>query len=160
MTIRVFRLYFQYEDEAITRAMSLTHFGLTDWVSLRLHGIRQLLKGPEAKGVNIVNIHFFESESRSKPCDSWYRRINAFEYKLVYDIKSLIDRDAVENTKDLLRVAAGLCVAAPWPQVRAIGTVLQNPLNGEDERNLRRCLTEWSNVVENAKRKSKVSQLN
>ena len=152
MTIRAFRLYLKYEDKAIGRAMNLTHFVVTDWVSLRLNDIRQLLRGEEAKRVNIVNVYFFETESHCKPCGSWYRLMNAFEHKLVYDIRYLIDRDPVENIKALLRVAAVLCIAAPWPQVRAIGAVLQNPLNGEDERNLKRCLAEWSMVVENAKR--------
>jgi hypothetical protein len=41
VTIRAFRLYLQYEDKAIARAMNLTHFGMTDWVSLRLNDIRQ-----------------------------------------------------------------------------------------------------------------------
>jgi hypothetical protein len=140
--------------------MSLTHFGVTDWVKSRLAGVRQLLKGPEVRGVNIVNIHFFENGSQCRPCGSWYRLMNAFEYKLVYDIKSLIDRDPVENTKDLLRIAATLCVAAPWPQVRAIGTVLQNPIDEEDERSLKRCLTEWEMAVENMKRGSNVGLLN
>ena len=159
MTIRVLRLYLQYGDKAIRRAMSLTHFGVTNWVSLRLKDIRPLLKGPEAKGVNIVNIHFFENRSRCEPC-GWYRRMNTFEYKLVYDITSLVDRDPVKNTKGLLRIAAESCIAAPWPQVRAIGIVLQNPLDEEDVRSLKRCLAEWEMAVENAKRDGTVSHLN
>jgi hypothetical protein len=160
VTIRAFRLHLQYEDKAVGRAMNLAHFGVTNWVNLRLNEIHQLLRGPEAKGVNIVNVYFFENESHCKPCRSWYRLINAFEYKIVYNIKSLIDRDSVENIRDLLQVASALCIVAPWPQVRAMGTVLQKPLNEEDERNLRRCLAEWSMVVENAKGESNVSQLN
>jgi hypothetical protein len=39
VTIRAFRLYLQYEDKAISRAMSLTHFGVADWVSSRLKDI-------------------------------------------------------------------------------------------------------------------------
>jgi hypothetical protein len=75
VTIRAFRLYLQYEDKAIGRAMNLTHFGMTDWVSLRLNDIRRLLSGEEAKRVNIVNVYFYENECHCEPCGSWYRLI-------------------------------------------------------------------------------------
>lgn len=150
MTIRALRLYLEYEDQVIARAMNRAHFGVTYWFDSRLKRIREELRGAEAKGVDIANILFFEDRAHDRPQDSWRHRANAFEYGLAYDVTSLVGRDPVENIKQLTKIAAERCASAPWPQVRAIGNVLQRPLDQEDVRELRLCLERWSRLVDRA----------
>jgi hypothetical protein len=150
VTIRTFRLYLEFDEHAVARAMNRTHFGAADFIGSRLNRIREELRGAEAKGVDIVNVYFFESPARCNPCDSWYRLLNAFEYKLVYDLNSLVDKDPIENIEHLLQLAAKLCGSAPWPQVRAIGKVLHPPLGAEKAKTLGLCLKNWSSFVDRA----------
>jgi hypothetical protein len=148
VTIRAVRLYLNYKDKAVARAMNRLHFGVTGWIDARIKCIREQLRGPEAKGVNIVNVCFFESVTACEHCDSWHMRSNAFEYQLVFDLKSLIDVDPVENIRRLLPIVSQVCALAPWPQVRAIGAVLGKPLSAVDAIALKKSLEKWSAHVD------------
>ena len=154
MTIRAFRIFLEYENKTVARHMNRTHFGVADWASKhRLNQRRKELGGPEVKGVNIVNVHFFDEEARcSMPCGTWYRRFNAIEFNLVYDMKSLLEREPIDNLTMLLPVAATLCLSALWPQVRAVGRALEPELTAEEMVTLKAALGEWTRLVDGAGR--------
>jgi hypothetical protein len=148
VTIRAFRIYLQYEDEAIARAMNRTHFGVAGWIGTRLKAVREQLRGPEAKSVSFVSLFLLE---RAREQDySWRRRANSFEYQLVFELNSFIGADPIENFEHILPIASQLCAAAPWPQVRAIGSVLSQPLTSGDKVELRNALEEWIAYVDAA----------
>jgi hypothetical protein len=135
--------------------MNRAHFGVADWIEdVRLKAIREDLQGVEVKGIDIVNIHFFESAKNCNPSDTWYRLISAIEYNLVYDINSLVHRDPLTNIEELLHVASRLAASAPWPQVRTLGHALCLPLTAQDEMNLQRSLEKWSTFVDRAGERS------
>lgn len=129
--------------------MNRAHFGAADWIKdFRIKAIRKDLRGVEVKGIDIVNIHFFESAKSCNPNNTWYRLINAIEYNLVYDMNSLLHREPLTNIEELLQVASRLATSAPWPQVRTLGHALGLPLTAQDEMNLQRALEKWSTFVD------------
>ena len=149
MAIRTFRIFLEYDDEAVARRMNRAHFGVADWVSRdRLKSIRKELVGADVKGADIVNVHFFENAARCMRCNTWHRRANAIELNVVYDLQSLLQGDPVDNVKALLRVVATLCLSAPWPQVLAIGRALEPELTDEEAQNLRGSLRKWASLVD------------
>ena len=151
MAIRAFRIFLHYDDKIVARSMNRAHFGVADWTGKnRLKHIRQELSGPDVKGVDIVNVHFFENEARCTPCNMWFRRINAIEFNAVYDMQSLLQRDPIDNLKGLLRIAASLCLSAQWPQVRAVGRALEPELTAEEAKTLSRSLQEWAALMDRA----------
>jgi hypothetical protein len=144
VTIRAVRIYLYYADKATGREMARRHFGVMYWFKARLKDIREQLRGPEAKGVNIVNFCFRESVSSRRHRESWARLMNAFEYEQVFDLQSLVEVDPVDNIQRLLPIVLQVCESAPWPQVRAIGAVLETPLSAADVSALRVSLEKWS----------------
>src|SRR5262245_8887816 len=128
MTIRCFKLYLEYHDKAVARAMNRTHFGVMYWVESRLKEIRERLDGAEVRGADIVNIFFCEDGWSAGPFDIWRRNLNGIEYRLKFDVQSMIDRDPISNLRDLIPIAARLCQSAPWSQIVAIGEVLEKPM--------------------------------
>jgi hypothetical protein len=61
MTITSVRIYYYPEDKAFERHLSGTHWGFAEWFLCRLKPIREQLRGPEVKGVNIVNFMLHEA---------------------------------------------------------------------------------------------------
>jgi hypothetical protein len=150
MTIRSVRIYLEYQDKAISRDMNRAHFGVMYWLGSRLERISNELRGAEVKGIDVVNVYFGESATLSGAHNSWKRVLNSFEYKLVFDVNSLKDKEPAENIKHLMPFISEVCASAPWPQVRAIGSVLQRPLTSEDAAELEKCLSKWAAVVDKA----------
>jgi hypothetical protein len=150
MKIRAVKLYLKYEDNATARAMNRAHFGVMYWIDSRLKQIREELRGAGLEGIDIINIYFCESASLCKPIETWSRLINAVEYKIIFDVKSLIDKNPVENVGSLLTVASSVCALAPWPQVRAIGSVLQQPITAVNQDVVKKALKRWEAVVDKA----------
>jgi hypothetical protein len=136
MTIASVRIYFWSEDEDLQRKLSQTHGGFAEWFVGRLKGIRPDLRGPEAKGVNIVNFMLYENAALARRIDEWGKRMNSFEYGCVCDLKTLTKAPPLENVERLMVVTAGIAAKAPWPQVQAVGRVLAVPLSDDDRASL------------------------
>ncbi len=136
MTIASVRIYFLSEDEDLQRKLSQTHWGFAEWFHRRLKGVRADLRGPEAKGVDIVNFMLCEHTRLAWRIDEWGKRMNSFEYGCVYDLKSLAMTSPLENVERLMGFTAGIAAKAPWPQVRAVGRVLAVSLTDDDRASL------------------------
>ena len=133
MTITSFRLYYQAQDEQRELRLTQTHWGFAQWFERRLKGIKDQLKGPEVKGVNIVNIMLHEVPEHAWHPNEWKQRGNSFEFNFICDLRPLDGRPSIENIELLMPFASAVCAAAPWPQVRASGDLLALPLS-ESER--------------------------
>lgn len=141
MTIRTFRFYYHPSSKRFERYLSFTHWAFADWFKRRLKPIQECLRGPEAKGVDIVNIVLYETPSHAWRPGEWAQRANTFEFSFVCDLSPLRDRPPVENIERLMRFAAAMTAQAPWPQVRAVGAALSQPLSDEDRLTLAPYLT-------------------
>lgn len=136
MTIASVRIYYWSEDEDLQRKLTQTHWGFAEWFDRRLKGIRADLRGPEAEGVNIVNFMLYENAALAGRIDEWGRRMNSFEYRCVYDLRSLTKTPPLENVERLIVLTAAIAAMAPWPQVQAVGRVLGVPLSDDDRASL------------------------
>lgn len=141
MTIRTFRFYYYPESKHYERYLAATHWAFADWLKSRLNPIREQLRGPEAKGVDIVNICLHETAGRARHPGSWLRWMNAFEFAFVADLGPLRDQPPIENIARLMQFGAALTAQAPWPQVRALSDVLARPLTDDDRQTLAPYLT-------------------
>lgn len=146
MTIKSVRIYYYPEDKEIERRLSQTHWGFAEWFVSRLKPIREQLRGPEAKGVNIVNFMLYEDPAHCWRRDQWARRANSFEYSCVFDFSSLLDRPPIENMMRLMRMTAEIASTAPWTQVLAVGRALAVPLTEEERESLMPYL-QWPRTV-------------
>ncbi|MDH0867593.1 hypothetical protein [Mitsuaria sp. GD03876] len=141
MTIRTFRFYYFPRGERYERYLSFTHWAFAEWFQRRLRPIREELRGPEAKGVDIVNLMLYEDARRAWRPNEWGQRGNTFEFSFVCDLEPLRDRPSIDNIAKLMPFAAAVVANAPWPQVRALEPVLAEPLSDEDRESLAPYLT-------------------
>lgn len=142
MTIKSVRIYYYPDDKEVERQLSQTHWGFAEWFDRRLKPIREQLRGPEAKGVNIVNFMLCENTAHAWRLDQWATRMNSFEYSCVFDCRSLLDHPPIENIERLMVMTAEIASKAPWPQVVAVGRTLAVPL-AEEERASRLPYLQW-----------------
>jgi hypothetical protein len=136
MTIASVRICYYPDDKALESQLSRTHWGFATWFKRRLRPIKALLRGPEAKGVNIVNFMLYEDPRRAWRLGQWGRRINSFEFSNLYDLQSLTFRQPLENIKHLMKYTSDVALLAPWPQVVAVGKALSVPLTSAEEDDL------------------------
>ena len=131
MTMASVRIYYWCRDPARQLLLSRTHWGFAEWFKRRLKPIRERLRGPEAKGVDLVNFMLHEDPREVFRPDEWVRRANSFEYGESHEPLSHSLRGCqLENIKKLMPWAAARArLLAPWPQVRAVGEVLAQPLS-------------------------------
>jgi len=146
MTIKSVRIYYYPDDKGVERKLSQTHWAFTEWYERRLKPIREQLRGPEAKGVNIVNFMLREDPAHCWRRDEWARRANSFEYSCVFDCSSLLDQPPIENIARLMRMTAEIASKAPWPQVTAVGRALAVPLTEAERESLLPYL-QWPRTV-------------
>ena len=132
MTITTFRFYYYPKTEERERHLTGTHWGFATWFKRRLKPIREQLMGPEAKGVNIVNVGLYEIAEHAWHPNEWRQRANTFNFSFVCDLRPLEKRPALENVQKLMLFGSSLASAAPWPQVNAIAIPLATPLSQED----------------------------
>ena len=125
MTIVTARIYYRPRREHLEQYLSFTHWGFADWFNRRLKPIREQLRGPEAKGVDIVNFMLGDAAS---PSGQWRRVLNVFEFNYACDLEPLRDQPPIENIERLMRFTGAMASEAPWPQVRAVGEALARPL--------------------------------
>jgi hypothetical protein len=132
MTITSVRIYYYAKSEARSRKLSFSHWGFAEWFSRRLKRIRKQLRGPEAKGVDIVNLLLYENPDHAWKRDQWYQRGNTFQFTFVCDLHPLEANPAIENIQKLMNFYASLADTAPWPQARALAGALRQPLSEVD----------------------------
>lgn len=132
MTITSVRIYFYPATEARTLKLTSRHWGFTEWFSRRLKPIREQLRGPEAKGVDIMNLMLYENPAHAWPRDQWYQRGNTFQFAFACDLRPLGTRPAIENVAKLMQFYAAMADHAPWPQARAVAGALREPLSDID----------------------------
>src|SRR5262245_31132624 len=97
MAIASVRIYLYPVTESRERKLSFTHWGFAEWFSRRLKPIREQLRGPEAEGVNIVNLMLYEDPAHAWQRDEWCQRGNTFQFSFVCDLRPLESRPAIEN---------------------------------------------------------------
>ncbi len=136
MTIRTFRFYYHPAAQQREHRLNTTHWGFATWFTRRLKPLREKLAGPEAKGVDIVNVCLHEVKAHAWHPDEWRQRGNTFNFSFVCDLQPLELAPPVENIKKLMLFASVLTAAAPWPQVRALSAPLAQPLSEEDTHSL------------------------
>ena len=136
MTIASVRIYFHFEDKQLESEMTKTHWGFADWFVIRLKPISESLRGPEVKGVNIVNFMLFETPNYAWKLNQWAQRANSFNYDCVYDLQSLVGQPSINNMEKLMKFTATIAESAPWPQVLAVSKALAEPLTDNDKSNL------------------------
>lgn len=136
MTIQTFRIYYEARTVARTKRLTGTHWGFAAWFKRRLKPIKEQLRGPEVKGVDIVNLMLYEHAEHAWKRDEWNRRLNSIHFDFVCDLQPLLDGKPLENVEKLMGFAATITAAAPWPQVRALSLPLSTPLSAQDKLNL------------------------
>lgn len=137
MTITSARIYFYTLNERRSQKLSRTHWGFAEWFERRLKPIREQLRGPEAKGVNIVNLMLRENPAHAPQAGQWLHRLNTFEFNFVCDLRPLDTSPPMENIVKLMQFYAAIAEQAPWPQVRALAEAFTRPLSEEDRQTLR-----------------------
>ncbi len=151
MAIATVRMYFwpSRRRERLQHYLGVTQGGFEEWFKRRLKPIREQLRGPEVKGVNIVNFMFCD-ESRGSfggRHGEWTLSLNVIQFTWVCDLEPLRDQPPIDNVERLMRFTGAWCEHAPWPQVRAVGGALSEPLSDADRASLRPFLTwpreEW-----------------
>ena len=133
MTIASVRFYFHPQSSRREAALTKRLWGFADWFPRRLKPIREQLRGPEAKGVNIVNFMLYESPEYAWRMDEWGQRANSFEHDSLFDLASLVRAKPLPAIRELMSYGASLALAAPWPQVVAVGHALAEPLSKAEE---------------------------
>ncbi|MFG6414596.1 hypothetical protein ACG02S_11885 [Roseateles sp. DC23W] len=137
MTITSVRIYYYPRGERRERKLTGSHWGFAEWFERRLKPIREQLRGPEVKGVNIVNLMLREEPAHAPRPNEWLPLLNTFEFSFVCDLRPLEAASPMENIAKLMPFYAVIAEQAPWPQVRTISAVLAQPLTEEDRRTLR-----------------------
>ena len=133
MTVASVRIYYYPATRARELQLTATHWGFAEWFARRLKPIREQLRGPEAKGVDIMNLMLYENPEHAWRRDKWHQRGNSFQFSFVCDLRPLETSPAIENIPKLMRFYASVADQAPWPQVRAVAPALRQPL-GEIDR--------------------------
>ena len=136
MTIVSVRFYFWPRYPRRELSLSRTHWGFAEWFVRRLKPLRESLRGPEAKGVNVVNFMFHENPEHVWRPNQWAQRLNTFEYGESHDLAPLSNGAPLENIKKLMVWASFRAAQAPWPQVTALQAALAHPLTPGEEASL------------------------
>ncbi|MFI4928018.1 MAG: hypothetical protein ACHP7E_10075 [Burkholderiales bacterium] len=138
MTIASVRIYYYPKRQRLEKYLSATHWGFAEWFTRRLKPIREQLRGPEAKGVDIVNFNLGE---RSWYAPGWRKALNTFEFDFTCDLEPLRDQAPLETIERLMRFTGEIALDAPWSQVRAVGGALLQPLSDVEQESLLPFLT-------------------
>ena len=136
MTITSVRFYFWPNSARREQSLSFKLSGFAEWFAYRLKPIREELRGPEAKGVAIVNFFLYENPDRMSKQDIWWQRLNSFEYDTLYDLAALSKMHRLKAIEQLMAWAAPVALAAPWPQVVAVGRALSVPLSDQEKEDI------------------------
>jgi hypothetical protein len=124
--------YFRVQRPGLVPADVIQALGGAAWLEKEMRGIKEQMRGPEAKGVDIVNFVFTENPFRMERVDRWTQLGNSFEMTTRFDLQSLVSQPPIDNMTTLLPICAARAAAAPWPQVRALAAILGKPLDADD----------------------------
>ena len=136
MTVVTARIYYQARTQRRALNLNRAHWGFGEWFLRRLKPIREELRGPEAKGVDIVNFMLHEVPEHAEYPNEWRKLANTFNFSFVCDLSPLEDSPPMENIEKLMVFTASIASAAPWPQVRAVGRALAVPLTSAERQSL------------------------
>jgi hypothetical protein len=136
MTIVSVKLAFGLRNKRKKLRLDKIYGGFEAWFPARLKPIREALRGPEAKGVDIVIFWLHENLDEVPHKNEWWRRINTFEYDFAYDLDSLLEGDHISNLRRLMQRCSKISSRAPWPQVVAIEQALAAPFSREEKEEL------------------------
>jgi len=136
MTIVTARIYYCPRSKQLERKLTRTHWGFAEWFLRRLKPIRERLRGPEANGVNIVNFMLHEVPAHAWHPNEWRQRGNTFNFSYICDLQPLVQTEPIENIERLMVFTAAVAAQAPWPQVRAVGEALAEPLSPAERASL------------------------
>lgn len=109
MTIVTARIYYYPRTQARELKLTASHWGFADWFTRRLKPIREKLRGPEAKGVDIVNLMLYERPEHGWKRDEWIQRGNTFQFTYVCDLRPLEQRPSIENIPQADEVLCRAC---------------------------------------------------
>lgn len=129
MTILSVRIYYCPRTAKREKWLSANYWGWAEWFEARLKPIREHLRGPEVKGVDIVNLMLREDSSTAWHPGAWLQRGNTLEFEFICDLHPLESGDKVENIERLMQFYASVAKAAPWPQMKWVADALAEPLS-------------------------------
>lgn len=153
MTIASVRFYFYPKSPIREKSLTTKLWGFAEWFECRLKPLREELRGPEVKGVNIVNFMLYESLDGLFKQNEWWRRMNTFEYDSEYDLAALSKIERVNGVEQLMAWAAPLALAAPWPQLVAVGRALNVPLTDQEKEDIQPYLRWPRGEIEHKRRR-------
>jgi hypothetical protein len=133
MTIVSVRLQFGLRNKRKKLRLGQIYGGFEAWFPSRLKPIREALRGPEAKGVDIVNFWLYENLDDVPHKNEWWRCMNTFQYDFAYDLDSMLQGDHISNLRRVMQRCAKIAARAPWPQVVAIQPALVAPFSREEK---------------------------
>jgi hypothetical protein len=136
MTITSVRFYFRPNSAQREKALTFKLWGFAEWFEYRLRPIREELRGPEVKDVNIVNFCLYENSDLMFKENIWWQRANSFEYDTLYDLAALSKLHRLNGIEQLMAWAAPIALAAPCPQVIAVGRALGVPLSAPEKKEI------------------------
>jgi hypothetical protein len=108
VTIATVRIYYWPANERDERNLTGTHWGFAYWFKRRLKPIREHLRGPEAKGVDIINFNLHENPAHAWRPSEWVRRANTFNFDFVCDLSPLLASPPIANIEKLMRFTGEL----------------------------------------------------
>jgi hypothetical protein len=133
MTISSVRFYFYPNSPQREKSLTYKLWGFAEWFEYRLKPIREELRGPEVKGINIVNFCLHENAASMSNPNVWWQRGNTFEYSTLYDLAALSKMHRLKGIQSLMAWAAPIALMAPWHQVAAVGRALSMPLSSPEK---------------------------
>lgn len=132
MTIASVRIYFYAATMERELKVSANHWGFSKLFDRRLKPIRESLRGPEVKGVDIMKLMLCENPDHALPQNQRHWIENSRQFSFVCDLQPLKNHPAIDNILKLMRFYAVVADGAPWPQASAVAHPLRQPLSGAD----------------------------
>jgi hypothetical protein len=113
MTIVSVRLQFGLRNKRKELRLRYIYGGFEAWFPSRLKPIREALRGPEAKGLDIVNFWLYESLDGVSHKHEWWRCMNTFQYDFVYDLDSMLQGDHISNLRRVMQRCVAPMILPP-----------------------------------------------
>jgi hypothetical protein len=146
MTIRSVRIYYYPLQKRRERWLTHNYWGWSEWFDQRLKLIREDLRGPDVKGVDIVNLNLREERSHVRNPGIWVRALNTLQFDYACDLLPLERGDKLDNLELLMGFYASVATTGPWPQLKAVARSLAAPLSDGDRAALQPFL-QWPRQV-------------
>jgi hypothetical protein len=89
VAIKSVRIYFYPLQRRYERWLSANYWGWSEWFERRLKPLRDDLRGPAVKGVDIVNLMLREDASMAYAPNNWIKVLNTLQFEFVCDLSPL-----------------------------------------------------------------------